>query len=274
MSLRGDVELRSGYERVVALVWLGSTIFGRVLPYVGSGLLHGAVFASVAFRPAPAHMEASASERVVAIDAFDEPVPPDALKRDVSVSPAPAPAREAVPQRGHRHPYPVPSSHDARPHDPAVDHREIASGVPVRESNASPMPNVVTSPIAEDARFTIRVAPSIASPASGQKGSGGASETAAIVPEAAVSAPARLLASSAASYPAEARANDVEADVSLEIVVDTHGVVIEARPLSHTGFGFDEAALSAIRRYRFSSAQKDGHPVRVRMRWSVQFRLR
>jgi TonB family protein len=172
----------------------------------------------------------------------------------------------------------VPSSHDATPHDPAVDHRAKASGVSdARETNAPPIPDVARASVAADAHFTIRVAPSIASPASGaagEKGSGGASETAVIVPEAAVSAPARLLASIAASYPPEARANEVEADVSLEIVVDTVGVVVEARPLSRAGLGFDEAALSAIRRYRFSPAQKDGHPVRVRMRWSVQFRLR
>ena len=36
----------------------------------------------------------------------------------------------------------------------------------------------------------------------------------------------------------------------------------------------DASALAAIRRYRFSPARVGGQPVRVRMRWSVQFRLR
>jgi len=71
----------------------------------------------------------------------------------------------------------------------------------------------------------------------------------------------------------EARSNEAEADVSLEIVVDTTGAVREARPLSRAGLGFEESALAAIRGYRFSPALKDGHAVRVRMRWTVQFRL-
>lgn len=218
-------------------------------------------------------MEASVSEPIFAIDALDEPVSPEVLPRNVSVSPPdPARVRELVPRRGHRHPYPVAASHDAHPHDPAVDHHATTSDASdARESNPPANVDVARAPFAPDARFTIRVAPSIATPKSS---SGGTSATAATLPEAAVSVPARLVASVAGSYPAEARAKEVEANVSLEIVVDTQGAVIEARPLSRTGFGFDEAAAAAIRRYRFSPAQNNGRPVRVRMRWSVEFRLR
>ena len=35
-----------------------------------------------------------------------------------------------------------------------------------------------------------------------------------------------------------------------------------------------QAALDAVRAYRFTPATKDGHTVRVRMHWLVQFRLR
>ena len=52
----------------------------------------------------------------------------------------------------------------------------------------------------------------------------------------------------------------------------TPGVL--ARALTHVGYGLDEAALRAIRAYRFSPARRAGRPVPVRMRWSVQFRLR
>ena len=52
------------------------------------------------------------------------------------------------------------------------------------------------------------------------------------------------------------------------------GRVLEARSLSHHGYGLDEAAERAIRTWQFSPALRDGHPVRVRMRWTVQFRLR
>ena len=43
--------------------------------------------------------------------------------------------------------------------------------------------------------------------------------------------------------------------------------------LRRAGYGLDEAALQAIRAYRFSPALRAGHPVRVRMRWTIQFRL-
>jgi TonB family protein len=89
-----------------------------------------------------------------------------------------------------------------------------------------------------------------------------------------VAVQARLVASAALVYPAEARAAEVEADVAVEIVVDSRGRVSEARALATTGYGLDQAALCAVRAYRFSPAQRSGRAVRVRMRWNVQFRLR
>ena len=77
-------------------------------------------------------------------------------------------------------------------------------------------------------------------------------------------------------YPAQARARGVQLDAPLpfEIVVDTSGRVEDARSLSHAGYGFDEAAISALRSYRFTPAVRNGHAVRVRMRWTVDFQLR
>ena len=75
-------------------------------------------------------------------------------------------------------------------------------------------------------------------------------------------------------YPADARSEEVEADVPLEIVVDKSGKVVSARALSHVGYGFDESAISAIRQYRFSPAGRAGHAVAVRMPWTMQFRLK
>jgi len=62
--------------------------------------------------------------------------------------------------------------------------------------------------------------------------------------------------------------------VRLELVVGTSGAVESARVVRGIGHGLDEAALRAVRRFRFAPATKAGHPVRVRMGWSVQFRLR
>ena len=89
-----------------------------------------------------------------------------------------------------------------------------------------------------------------------------------------VSAPARLLASTPVIYPAAARAAEIETSIAIEIVVDTHGRVVEAHALSAAGYGLDDAALRAVRAYQFAPAQRAGRAVRVRMRWDVQFRLR
>jgi TonB family protein len=92
--------------------------------------------------------------------------------------------------------------------------------------------------------------------------------------ESAVDVPARLLAPSTVEYPAEARATGVEADVPVEIVLDERGTVASARSLGSAGYGFDEAALRAVRHLRFTPALRAGRAVRVRMRWPVVFRLR
>ena len=93
------------------------------------------------------------------------------------------------------------------------------------------------------------------------------------VPEQGVSTPARLAHGGAPPYPFGARSDHVEGDVVLELVVSTAGAVDSVRAVRGPGHGLDEAAVAAMRDYRFSPAQKDGHAVRVRMHWTMQFRL-
>lgn len=86
---------------------------------------------------------------------------------------------------------------------------------------------------------------------------------------------ARLISARPLVYPAQARRSEIEADIALDIVVDGTGTVVSARAAGRdaTGYGLDEAALQAVRGYRFSPAMRAGRPVSVRMRWTVQFRL-
>jgi protein TonB len=89
-----------------------------------------------------------------------------------------------------------------------------------------------------------------------------------------VEAPAKLASGAAPRYTAAAEAAGIEAEVPLEIVIDARGSVESARALSHVGYGLDEAALAAVRGYRFSPARRAGEPVPVRMRWVMRFQLR
>lgn len=86
--------------------------------------------------------------------------------------------------------------------------------------------------------------------------------------------PAKLIAGVPPAYTSAAQIAGVEADVPLEIVVDSAGSVQSARGLGHVGYGLDEAALNAVRGYRFAPAQRAGRTVAVRMRWLMRFQLR
>jgi TonB family protein len=121
---------------------------------------------------------------------------------------------------------------------------------------------------------TVATGPALAepSPATGYVGAPSLEPTA--VGEGDVDVPARLLAASPLVYPPAARQAEIEIDLPVEIVVGAAGRVVSARAVSRAGYGLDEAALRAIRDYRFSPAIRVGHPVPVRMRWTVQFRLR
>ena len=184
---------------------------------------------------------------------------------------APAGARFAsfVPPPTHTHAYPVPLDHDAHPHDPSLVHLPVAPPLPMPEVTA----------VAAPARFTIVVTsdslhgPVGAAPARAGKPAG-ADGDAVPLPEEGVSSPARPSTPISPAYPAEARAQEVEADVVLGIVVASTGEVLDAHVLEPVGFGFDESALLAVRAARFVPAERDGRRVAVRMRWSVAFRLR
>jgi protein TonB len=103
---------------------------------------------------------------------------------------------------------------------------------------------------------------------------GGASRPRDVAGEAEVDVPARLVAAAPLAYPPAARQAEIEADLPLDIVVDAWGRVVSARAVRPAGYGLDEAALRAIRGYRFSPALRSGRPVAVRARWTIQFRLR
>ena len=69
------------------------------------------------------------------------------------------------------------------------------------------------------------------------------------------------------AYPDDASG---DATVVVELTVDTEGSVVEARALSGEA-PFRDAALAAVRGWRFAPARREGRPVSARIRYSVQF---
>lgn len=74
-------------------------------------------------------------------------------------------------------------------------------------------------------------------------------------------------------YPTQARADGIEGTVTLMIVVDDTGKVTRARILNGPGHGLNEAALEAIRRFRFKPARQQGRAVSVETRFAYTFEL-
>ncbi len=240
----------------------------------GAALAASAIVHATAFAVAAGHAGSRGHESVdrtveVALDLPDE----------VPASPAdPAAAEPRVPdvpdvhQSSRSRLYPAAPGHDSTPHDPALVHVRALAPAP---ETAETTHVVTTSPSDLAPRFAIVIggaeSASDGAVAARERSAPGASEP--IAAERATT-PARLLIHASPEYPAEARAQGIEASVVLEIVVDTAGRVQSARVARSAAAGFDEAALAAVRSYRFAPATLDGRAASVRMRWSVEFRLR
>jgi protein TonB len=172
----------------------------------------------------------------------------------------------------HTHPYPVPAGHDATPHDPNLVHPHATPPALAAPAAASP----VSTTTDDTPSFTVVVGPSHGDSFGAVAATGTAAphvDPSAVVSEQAVDTRARLVHGHPPSYPPEAREDGIEGDVGLELVVGDTGAVESARVVRGMGHGLDDAALQAARAFQFAPAMKDGHAVRVRMAWSMQFRL-
>jgi TonB family protein len=77
-----------------------------------------------------------------------------------------------------------------------------------------------------------------------------------------------------AKYTEEARKLRIEGVCLVSLIVDAYGNPQNIRVVRSIGHGLDEAAIEAVKNYRFRPAMKDGHPVAVMMTIEVNFRLR
>ncbi|MEP6962649.1 MAG: M56 family metallopeptidase [Acidobacteriota bacterium] len=74
-------------------------------------------------------------------------------------------------------------------------------------------------------------------------------------------------------YTEEARRDKVQGDVLVTVLIDEAGIPDEITVVKGLGAGLDEAAVEAVRLWRFKPGFKDGEAVRVKATISVSFKL-
>jgi protein TonB len=74
-------------------------------------------------------------------------------------------------------------------------------------------------------------------------------------------------------YPDEARRAGIEGTVRLRIVVDTEGRVVDVKVLNGPGYGLNDAAREAIKKFKFKAAIKGGEAVSTTMVYNYTFLL-
>ena len=74
-------------------------------------------------------------------------------------------------------------------------------------------------------------------------------------------------------YPAEARAARISGIVIVEAKIDEFGSVVDVNVLKPLPFGLDQAAVDAVRQWKFRPAMKDGKATPVTFNLTVNFKL-
>jgi TonB family protein len=87
-----------------------------------------------------------------------------------------------------------------------------------------------------------------------------------------VSAP-EVIHSVQPQFTPEARSQNYQGVVAVQLIVDTQGVPQDVRVVRHLGMGLDEEAIAAVKQYRFRPAKYEGRSVSVQMVIDVDFRL-
>jgi len=88
------------------------------------------------------------------------------------------------------------------------------------------------------------------------------------------SEPPRILESYPPEYPTDAKEWKLDGTVILTITIDESGTVSDAEVKSTTNPVFNDAALDAVKRYKFMPAKMDGQPVSVVIDLPISFMLK
>jgi len=85
--------------------------------------------------------------------------------------------------------------------------------------------------------------------------------------------PPQLIEVATPDYTPEGRKNKIEGSVTMAIVIDKKGDVIDAQLVKGLGYGLDENAIVAVKVWKYRPAERNGEPVAVKMEVTVDYYL-
>lgn len=218
------------------------------------------------------------AEAPVEIDVPDPPAPPPETRPELVAEPPPEPAvlpRIVPRRRAVREPPHAPISSA-----PPPPNQQPPADVPQR---APPVFGVtMSSVVSGEAAMAVpfgnttmtKNRSSRATPTRPQQYASEGTRPFVPVPEIYIATPPRKLDEIKADYPPEARTLGIEGMVKLSIGLDEKGMVVEVRLIQRAGHGFDEEAVRAMPKFRFSPAlTSDGRAVPCRFTYQYRFTI-
>src|SRR5262245_46932681 len=70
-----------------------------------------------------------------------------------------------------------------------------------------------------------------------------------------------------ATYPEEAQREGLSGEVKMAVTIAADGSVADAAVTGPAGHGFDEAALAAVKQFKFTPAEVDGVPAPIQIEY-------
>lgn len=77
----------------------------------------------------------------------------------------------------------------------------------------------------------------------------------------------------APAFPADMRSTYLEAEVTLEFIINTKGEVLMPRSISGPHRRLEEAAINGVLKWKFKPGQRGGRPVNTRTQITIKFRV-
>ena len=204
--------------------------------------------------------EYAARELAAKTAANKEPIPSVRENARTTATPSPAPATERTPERATR-PAEVAEAAAPEPKKQTIGEVHLAS----------PMVNR-TETSQDDAAPTISASPDTTANLNNELITTSAKQPAPALPVGGDVKPAKLVSSVPPVYPTLAKNQHVTGDVSIDALIDANGKVTTMKVISGAAL-LRQAAMEAVRQWKYQPASLDDKPVPMHLTVTVQFRI-